>query len=60
MISDPAQRAKLFSQAASLEHRDRPIVYLYHRQWLWAHTNRLSGYRVIPDGLVRLQDMRIK
>ena len=60
MISDPAQRSKLFSQAASLEHRDRPIVYLYHRQWLWAHTNRLSGYRVIPDGLVRLQDMRIK
>ena len=57
--NDPAQRMKLFEQAVRLEHRDRPIIYLYHRNWLWAHTNRLSGFRVVPDGLVRLQDMKL-
>jgi peptide/nickel transport system substrate-binding protein len=58
--NDPAERAKLFAQAAKLEHRDRPIIYLYHRHWLWAHTNRLSGFQVVPDGMVRLQGMKLK
>ena len=57
--SDTAARVRLFSQAAKLEHRDRPIIYLYHRNWLWAHTSKLSGFRVVPDGLVRLQDMKL-
>ncbi|HEX3059369.1 MAG TPA: ABC transporter substrate-binding protein [Usitatibacter sp.] len=57
--NDAAQRAKLFEQAAKMEHRDRPIVYLYHRQWLWAHTNRLQGFRPVPDGMVRLQDLKL-
>jgi peptide/nickel transport system substrate-binding protein len=57
--NDPAERAKLFAQAAKLEHRDRPIIYLYHRHWLWAHTNRLSGFQVVPDGMVRLQGMKL-
>jgi len=57
--NDPAQRAKLFAQAAKMEHRDRPIIYLYHRQWLWAHTNRLQGFRPVPDGMVRLQDLKL-
>jgi peptide/nickel transport system substrate-binding protein len=57
--NDPAQRLKLFAEASHLEHRDRPIVYLYHRNWLWAYTNKLSGFRPVPDGLVRLQDMRL-
>ncbi len=57
--TDTAQRMKLFEQAMHLEHQARPIVYLYHRQWLWAHTSRLGGFRVIPDGLVRPQDMKL-
>jgi hypothetical protein len=23
--------------------KDRPIIYLYHRNWLWAYTPRLAG-----------------
>jgi peptide/nickel transport system substrate-binding protein len=57
--NDAPQRAKLFEQAAKLEHRDRPIVYLYHRQWLWAHTNRLQGFSPVPDGMVRLQNLKL-
>jgi peptide/nickel transport system substrate-binding protein len=57
--SDASQRAKLFEAAAKLEHRDRPIVYLYHRQWLWAYTSRLQGFSPVPDGMVRLQNLKM-
>lgn len=55
---DPAQRLKLFEEIAAHVLRDRPIVYLYHRNWLWAYTNKLSGLRTVPDGLVRLQGLK--
>lgn len=58
--NDPAQREKLFEQAVKMEHRDRPIIYLYHRHWLWAFTNKLSGFKPVPDGLVRLQGLALK
>jgi len=55
---DPAERRKLFEQLAAIALKDRPIVYLYHRHWLWAYTGKLSGLRTIPDGLVRVQGLK--
>ncbi|HYT98608.1 MAG TPA: ABC transporter substrate-binding protein [Casimicrobiaceae bacterium] len=55
---DVADRRKLFEQLAAIVLKDRPIVYLYHRHWLWAYTAKLSGLRTIPDGLVRVQGLR--
>jgi len=55
---DPAERRKLFEQLAAIALKDRPIVYLYHRHWLWAYTAKLSGLRTVPDGLVRVQGLR--
>ena len=55
---DVTERRKLFEQLAAIVLKDRPIVYLYHRHWLWAYTAKLSGLRTIPDGLVRVQGLR--
>jgi peptide/nickel transport system substrate-binding protein len=55
---DPAERRKLYEQLAAIVLRDRPIIYLYHRDWLWAYTNKLTGLRTIPDGLVRVQGLK--
>jgi len=55
---DPAERRRLFDQLAAIALKDRPIVYLYHRHWLWAYTNKLSGLRPVPDGLVRVQGLK--
>ena len=55
---DPAERRKLFEQLAAIALKDRPIVYLYHRHWLWAYTTKLSGLRTIPDGLIRVQGLK--
>jgi peptide/nickel transport system substrate-binding protein len=55
---DAAERRRLFEQLAAIVLKDRPVVYLYHRHWLWAYTSRLSGLRAVPDGLVRVQGLR--
>jgi peptide/nickel transport system substrate-binding protein len=55
---DPAERRKLYEQIAAIVLKDRPIVYLYHRNWLWGYTNKLTGLRPVPDGLVRVQGLK--
>ena len=56
--TDPAARLKLFEQIEAHVAQDRPIVYLFHRHWLWAYSAKLSGLRTVPDGLVRVQDLK--
>ena len=57
---DLAQRVKLYEQVAAHALKDRPIVYLYHRNWVWAYTSKLSGLRAVPDGLVRVHGLRFQ
>jgi peptide/nickel transport system substrate-binding protein len=57
-LREPAERRKVFEQVAAVVLQDRPIVYLYHRHWLWAYVTKLSGLRTVPDGLVRVQGLR--
>src|SRR5687767_3329062 len=56
---DPAQRAKLYEIVASHVAKDRPVIYLYHRHWLWAHNAKLTGLRTVPDGMVRVQGLKM-
>jgi peptide/nickel transport system substrate-binding protein len=56
---DPAERKKTFEQIAARVLKERPIVYLYHRNWLWAYTPKLSGVRQIPDGLLRVTGLKL-
>jgi peptide/nickel transport system substrate-binding protein len=56
---DPAARKKLFEQIALRISKERPIVYLYHRNWLWAYNPKLSGLRQIPDGLLRTSGLKL-
>ena len=56
---EPAQRAAAYDKIAAQVARDRPIVYLFHRHWLWAHNAKLSGLRTVPDGMVRVQGLKM-
>ena len=56
---DPAQRAKIYEGVAAQILKDRPIIYLFHRHWLWAHSAKLSGFRTVPDGMVRVQGLKM-
>jgi peptide/nickel transport system substrate-binding protein len=56
---DPVRRAAAYDRIAQQVQKDRPIVYLFHRHWLWAHTAKLSGLRTVPDGMVRVQGLKM-
>jgi peptide/nickel transport system substrate-binding protein len=56
---DPARRAQAYDKIAAQVQKDRPIVYLFHRHWLWAHTAKLSGLRTVPDGMVRVHGLKM-
>lgn len=57
---DPAKRTKLFEQVAARVLKERPIVYLYHRKWLWAYSPKLQGVRNVPDGLLRVTGLKLQ
>jgi len=57
---DVNERKKIYDQLAAIVLKDRPIVYTYHRTWLWAYNNKLSGFKPVPDGLVRPQGLTLK
>jgi hypothetical protein len=39
--------------------RTKPLIYLYHPTLLFALSTRLAGYKLPPDGLIRLQDVTL-
>lgn len=57
--SDPAKRAQAYEHVAEQVLKDRPIVYLFNRHWLWAYNARLAGFRTVPDGMIRVQDLKM-
>jgi peptide/nickel transport system substrate-binding protein len=56
---DPAERRKVFEQIAARVLKERPIIYLYHRNWLWAYNAKLGGVRSLPDGLLRVTGLKM-
>ncbi|MGI9026625.1 MAG: ABC transporter substrate-binding protein [Burkholderiaceae bacterium] len=53
------ERKKTYEQVAARVLKDRPIVYLYHRNWLWAYNAKLTGVRSVPDGLIRVTGLKM-
>jgi peptide/nickel transport system substrate-binding protein len=60
LVTDLAQRKQIYEKMTKSIIEDDPIVYLYHRRNLIAHTTRLEGYKAIPDGLVRVVGLKLK
>jgi peptide/nickel transport system substrate-binding protein len=60
LVTDPAQRKAIYEKLTGIALNDEPIIYLYHRKLLIAHTTRLEGYRQMPDGLVRVTGLKFK
>jgi peptide/nickel transport system substrate-binding protein len=56
---DPAERKKTYEQMAARVLKERPIIYLYHRNWLWAYNPKLAGVRNVPDGLLRVTGLKM-
>ena len=58
---DPEKRKALYAEMWRIAvGQDHHRVYLWHRKNLIAHTARLQGLRPVPDGLIRVQDLRLQ
>ena len=58
--SDPAERKKIYENIAKRYLADGSIKYLYHRRVLMALTDKIDGYKQMPDGLIRVVGVKLK
>ncbi|MDH2346432.1 ABC transporter substrate-binding protein [Bradyrhizobium sp. SSUT77] len=54
------ERKAIYEKMTKILLDDLPIIYIYHRTLLIAHTTKLQGYRQMPDGLVRVVGLKFK
>ena len=60
LVSDMAARKAIYEKMTKQILEDEPIIYLYHRNVLIAHTTKLEGYTQLPDGMVRVVGLKLK
>ena len=54
-----AERARLYAEAAAIYLPARPYLFLYHLKWFWGASAKLTGVVPHPDGIIRLQGLRL-
>ena len=57
---DPPARARHYHEALSIALPARHRIYLTHEAWRFAHAARLSGFRALPDGILRMEGIRLE
>ena len=60
LVTDQAQRKAIYEKLTKLALDEEPLLYIYHRSILIAHTTGLEGYKQMPDGLVRVVGLKLK
>ena len=59
-VTDQAKRKAIYQRLTKVTLDEEPILYLYHRKILIAHTTKLEGYKQMPDGIVRVTGLTLK
>ena len=59
LTNDLAARQKAWAEIGRITLEERPVIYLFHRQWLWAYNAKLQGFKEYPDGLLRFTGMKL-
>ncbi len=55
-----ADRKAIYEKVTGKILSEGGIIYLYHRLVIIAHSERLEGYKQMPDGLVRVVGVKLK
>jgi peptide/nickel transport system substrate-binding protein len=58
--SDLATRKAAYEKITARFLAQGWMIYLYHPQYLIAHTARLENFKPMPDGLIRVMDVKLK
>jgi peptide/nickel transport system substrate-binding protein len=56
-LTDPAARRAEYGKMLAQERKDLPIIYLYHPVNVVGLSAKISGFRPVPDGMIRLQGL---
>jgi peptide/nickel transport system substrate-binding protein len=59
LSTEPAERKKSYDAARQILNSDLPIIYLYHQTWIWAASKKVDGFVAYPDGMIRLQNVKL-
>jgi len=57
--SDTAERKKLYDEAQVILQEDMPVIYLFYLPWPFAHKASLEGFIPVPDGMIRLENVKL-
>jgi peptide/nickel transport system substrate-binding protein len=58
--SDPAERKGAYEKVAAKFLTEGSIIYLYHVQVLVALSDKVEGYKQMPDGLIRVVGVKLR
>jgi peptide/nickel transport system substrate-binding protein len=58
--TDAAARLADYTAAAKIYLKDRPHIFLYNYKWLWGLGEKVDGFSPHPDGIIRLQGVRLR
>jgi peptide/nickel transport system substrate-binding protein len=60
LYTDMPRRKAAFEKVVAQIEADEPLIYLYHQALIFAYSAKLEGYKQPPDGIIRIQDMKLK
>lgn len=55
-----AERKAIYGKVVKKMTTEGGIIYLYHRRVIIPYTDKLEGYRQMPDGLIRVVGLKLK
>jgi peptide/nickel transport system substrate-binding protein len=59
LTTDPDARRELYARITARVAEDMPVMYLYNTAMIMGMSASLSGFRPVPDGLIRLQGLKL-
>ena len=60
LYTDPAARRDRYRQVWEQERKDLPLIYLWSTRNIVGMKKSLVGFQQVPDGLIRLQGLRLE
>jgi peptide/nickel transport system substrate-binding protein len=58
-LTDPAARRAQYGKMLEQERKDLPIIYLFHQVNVVGLSAKITGFRPVPDGMIRLQGLSV-
>jgi peptide/nickel transport system substrate-binding protein len=57
--SDMTQRMPIYTKVFQTLREEKPIIYLYSARWNFGATAKLEGFVPVPDGMLRLNGVKL-